>query len=102
MVERFEKSPGNFTNDELLDYMSTVQTAMEKSSKAMKGVEEPSVIQLRQNNQVNVNIMDGFDRDSKERIADAIKSILAQAGSSTQVYETDYIDSEDQPHDEEE
>ena len=90
MIKRFEKNPGNFANNELIDYLTTVQAAIEKSSKVMKSTEEPQLIQIKQDNNINVNILDNFDRDSKERIADAIKSILSQAGSGAPIYETDY------------
>ena len=90
MVKRFEKSPGNFANSELIDYLNTVQAAIEKSSKVMKSTEEPQMIQIKQDNNINVNILDGYDRDSKERIADAIKSILSQASSGMPIYDADY------------
>ena len=59
--------------------MNSVQIAMEKASKSMKGQEEIPIINLKQEN-TTINILDNFDKDSKERIADAIKSILSQAG----------------------
>ena len=90
VLNRFERNPNNFTNDELLDFLNTIQNAMEKASKAMKGAEEPQYIQIKQDNNIHVNILDSFDRDSKERITDAIKSILAQASSVPPVYETSY------------
>ena len=42
----------------------------------MNQVDETQPITFNQNTQVNVNLIDGLDRDSKERIADAIQSIL--------------------------
>lgn len=81
MIERFEKRPDEISNKDLLDYMQAVQTAIEKSTKSLAHVEEIPTIQLQQNTQVNINVLDNFDRDAKERIANAIKEIL-KSGST--------------------
>ena len=77
MIERFEKKADEFSNADLLDYMQTIQTAIEKAQKSIDLVSETPAIQLNQNN-VTVNVTDNFDRESKERIANAVKSILAR------------------------
>lgn len=77
VMERFEKTPDNFSNDDLIKYMQVTETAIEKANKQLNLVDETPAIQLQQNNQVNVNIIDSFDKDSRERVADAIKSILS-------------------------
>lgn len=79
MIERFEKRPGEFSNSDLLNYLQTIQTTLDKTSQNLTKADETPKIQLQQNNQVNVNILDGFDRESKGRIADAIKAILQDA-----------------------
>ena len=78
VVERFEKTPDNFSNDDLVKYMQVTESAIEKANKQLNLVDETPAIQLHQNNQVNVNIIDSFDRESRERIADVLKSILSK------------------------
>lgn len=78
VVERFEKTPDNFSNEDLIRYMQVTEAAIDKANKQLNLVDDTPPIQLQQNNQVNVNIIDGFDRDSRERIADVLKSILSQ------------------------
>ena len=83
ILDRFEKYPDNFSNTDLLNYLQVTQNAIEKANKNLSLVDETPVIQLQQNNQVNVNIIDTLDRDSKARVLDTIKAIL----SSTQPQE---------------
>lgn len=76
MIERFEKYPNEFSNEDLLKYMQVIQASIDRASKNLNQVDETQPITFNQNTQVNVNLIDGLDRDSKERIADAIQSIL--------------------------
>lgn len=78
MIDRFEKYPGEFSNDDLLKYMQVVQASIDRANKSLDLVDQTPAIQLQQNNQINVNINEQpqLDRDSKERISDAIKAIL--------------------------
>ncbi len=82
IIERFEKRPDEFSNRDLLDYMSTTQTALEKAQKGLNMVEEIPAITFNQqnNNQVNININDAEDtklsRESRERVMDVIAAIL--------------------------
>lgn len=78
MVTRFEKHPDNFSNADLLNYLQVTQNAMEKASKSLNLVDETPAIQINHNNQVNVNILDGLDRESRERIAAALKAVLSK------------------------
>lgn len=78
VIERFERYPENFSNDDLIKYMQVTENAIDRANKHLHLVDETPPIQLQQNN-VNVNIIDSFDRESKERVADAIKAILAKA-----------------------
>ena len=78
MIERFEKKPGEFSNSDLLNYLTVTQNAIDRANKSLNLVEDTPAIQLQQNNQINVNIIDGMSRDSKEKVTDAVKSILAK------------------------
>ena len=78
MIERFEKKPGEFSNSDLLNYLTVTQNAIDRANKSLNLVEDTPAIQLQQNNQINVNIIDSLSRDSKEKVTDAVKSILAK------------------------
>ena len=73
MVERFSKKPGEFSNKDLLEYLSAVRTAIDKTDLQPENINMPII---QNNTQVNLN-MNGLNRDSRERVADAIKSILS-------------------------
>lgn len=75
MVERFEKKPGEFSNKDLLDYLTAVRSAIDKSDIIPEDITIPVI---QNNTQVNVNIDNNLSRESKERIADAVSSIMAK------------------------
>lgn len=84
MTERFEKRPDEFSNKDLIDYMNVVGSTLEKSQKSLNQIEDiPPIKYNQQNTQVNINIMDGLSRESRENILEAIKSIIGD-GSSIQ------------------
>ena len=96
MIERFARRKGEFSNQDLLNYLNSVEASLEKQQKNMQTTEQIAPVQIQNNTQVNVNIMDSFDTESKQRITDAIKSILKQAGKKSADYEsTDTIEFED-------
>jgi hypothetical protein len=90
IIERFEKYPDNFSSADLLNYLQVTQNAIDKANKNLSLVEDTPVIQVNHNNQVNLNIIDSYDRDSKERVMEFIKSVLAQ--SNTVEEAVDYIE----------
>lgn len=77
VMDRFEKTPHNFTNDDLLKYMQATENSIEKANKNLNMVEDTPAIQLTQNNQVNINVENNLDRESREKVLDAVKAILA-------------------------
>lgn len=78
MVKRFQSKPDQFSNSDLLDYMKAVQGAIAGSSKVLDDMEEPPQI-VQNNTQINVNIADTFDRESRQRILDVINATIANA-----------------------
>lgn len=78
MIERFEKRPGEFSNNDLLNYMQITQNAIDRAQKQLNIVDEAPAISL---NQVNINIenSDGLDRDSRAKITEAISQIFQMA-----------------------
>ena len=83
---RVEKKPDQFSNDELLNYMKSVQNAIDASSKIVAHIEEPPAI-ITNNTQINVNVGDSFSRESRERILAAIKATLEAAQTMPTEYE---------------
>lgn len=88
MVRRFVTKPDQFSNSDLLDYMKAVQTAISVTTQDVASVETPPKI-VQNNTQINVNVVDGFDRESRSRILAAIKATLKDAEQSTIVVEQD-------------
>lgn len=92
MVERVEKRADQFSNSDLLDYVKTIQTAIDTNTKNLSQVKEPPVILHQNNTQINVNLADSFDRQTRERILSAVQATLKQAQRSdkeTYTIETD-------------
>ena len=85
MIERFQKRSGEFSNSDLLSYLQTVENSIEKSQKSLSQVDEQPTIVQTNNTQVNFNVLDGFNDDSRDRIANAIKSILNSAATTDTV-----------------
>lgn len=79
MVIRFRTRADQFTNSDLIDYMKTIQGAIDTSTKNLTQVEQPPVIMNQTNIQINGNIGDSFDRDAKERILAAVQATLRKA-----------------------
>ena len=76
IVTRFENKPGNFSNEDLIKYMQVTESSIDKATKNLNLVEEAPPIHYQQNNQVNINIVDTLDRDSKDRVLEYVNSIL--------------------------
>lgn len=76
MVERLDKKSGEFSNKDLLDYLTAVRTAIDKSDIAPENINIPII---QNNTQVNVNIDSGLSRESKEKVIDAVNALLAKA-----------------------
>ena len=73
-IERFEKRPGEFSNTDLINYMNTVQNAIDRANKSLNLIDEAPAITL---NQVNVNVEDPvLNRESREKITNAINALL--------------------------
>ena len=79
MEVRLNTRSDQFSNSDLLDYMKAVQGAIDTSSKNLTQMEEPPTIVQQNNTQVNINVGDSFDRDSKIRIFEAIQAVLKSA-----------------------
>lgn len=81
-IERFEKRPDQVSNRELLDYMNVVSGQIDRAQKQVDTLSMTPTIQVtQQKNEVNINVNPGLDRDSKERVMDAISALLKQVNN---------------------
>lgn len=79
-IERFEKRPDQVSNKELLEYMNVVSSQIDRAQKSVTDLSaEPTIHMVNnQKNEVNINVGPQLDRDSKERVMDAISALLKQ------------------------
>lgn len=81
VITRFERTPDNFSNEDLIKFMQVTENSIDKANKSLSQVEQTPAIQYQQNNQVNINIGEGLNRESRQRVTDAVQSILSKFGS---------------------
>lgn len=93
MVERVAKKSDQFSNSDLLDYVKTIQTAIDTHSKNVAQAQEIPMIVQQTNNTINVNVTEQFDQEAKKRILAAVQTTLAQAASKpSEVIEAEVVD----------
>ena len=75
MLKRFNKYHTEFSNDDILKYLQASQLALDKINKNATQLKDIPQITI---NQVNINQQeDTLDRESRERVADALKAIMS-------------------------
>lgn len=79
MTKRIDTRADQFSNSDLLDYVKTIQGAIDINTKNLSQVQEPPLIVQQNNTQINVNVADTFDREAKARILAAVQATLKQA-----------------------
>lgn len=97
MGERLEKNAGAFSNKDLIDYFKIIQESINKADNSLNGVDTPA-IQLNQQFNLNVdNKKDELDKDSRDRVADAVNAILAKMKQPQQeeIVEVEYEELEE-------
>ena len=72
---RIETSPSTYGNDELNTLIKTIQGAIDFSTKGMNSVDNVTIVPVQQNQTINIG-NEAIDRDSKERVINAVQSIL--------------------------
>lgn len=78
MIERVDKRADQFSNSDLLDYVKTIQGAIDVNTKNLTQVQEVPLIVQQNNTQININTEKNFDRESKARILAAVQATLNQ------------------------
>ena len=81
-IERFEKKPDQVSNKELLEYMTVVAGQIDRSQKYIDTLKDKPMIKVNQKNDVTINIGTELNKDSKERVMDAIQGLLKQLNNS--------------------
>ena len=80
IVERFERNPNLFTNDDLLKYMQVTETSIDRANKNLNLIEETPPIQVMNQNQVNININNNdLNRDSRRKVIEVVQSLLEKS-----------------------
>lgn len=94
VVERFDKTPDNFSNDDLIKYMQVTDNALERATKNLTQVEEAPTITYQQNNQVNINLEAPVNRASRANITEAVQNLLNRLSKENNKYDVE-IDNSD-------
>lgn len=81
MLTRFERTPDNFSNEDLIKFMQVTENSIEKATKSLSQVDQTPAIQYQQNNQVNINIGDSLNRESRQKVTDTVQAILKRFGA---------------------
>jgi hypothetical protein len=92
--QRISQRPDEISNKEMLDGMKVVQDLMEKNQKRAEIMEEiPQLIQI---NQTEVNVGNNLNRDSRERVKNAVLGLLSSINNAAQTVpeEPDVIEAE--------
>lgn len=72
MLTRVSDGAPSFTNEELLDYLKATTVAMEKNSVNTDTINVPTI---QNNTQVNISVGE-LNRESREKVLDAVKAIM--------------------------
>ena len=81
LAERLEKRADEFTNKELIEAGNFIQESIDRNNKELATVNEQPAIQVnKQTNIINIGTTTAdLNRDSRDRILDAIKAIMGEA-----------------------
>lgn len=95
-IKRFEKRPDQISNKELLEYMQVVAGQIDRSQKFIDTLStKPMITQTEaKNTEVNINIGTSLNRDSKEKVIDAIQALLRQINDQESMSSENAIDAE--------
>ena len=76
MNDRLQTNADAFSNKDLLEYFKAVQDTINKTDKTLNSV-DVGAIQITQN-QLNVNVDEKLNRESRAKILDAVNAILTK------------------------
>lgn len=70
--QRIENNVDQFSNKDLLEYFKTIQDTIDKSNMTVEDINTPAI----QLNQVNINMNDDLNIESRRRVLDAVNAII--------------------------
>ena len=70
--QRIENNVDQFSNKDLLEYFKTIQDAIDKSNMTVEDINTPAI----QLNQVNINMNDELNIESRRKVLDAVNAII--------------------------
>ena len=82
MVERFHKKPNEFSNADLLDYLTAVQNTIDKANKNT-AQEDLQPIQQINNTQININNEEQLSKEARDRVLNFIKKTINSKEENT-------------------
>ena len=84
-IARFEKRPDQISNRELLEYINVISGQIDRAQKHFDAVTlAPAKTVAAQKTDVTINVGTNLNRDSKERVMDAISALLKQVRNATE------------------
>ena len=100
LAKRIQERPDQISNQDLLQAMKITQNIAERGQKQITGSTEAPLIQVnQQTNTVNMgDDLQGFNRDARERVKNAVASLLSGLNTKT-TSDTIIINSEDEKDD---
>lgn len=97
-IERFQKRPDQVSNKELLEYMNVISGQIDRAQKHVDSISVmPAIAVTAQKTDVTINVGSDLDRDSKERVMDAISALLKQvknAATTSESTPTNFIEAD--------
>ena len=75
MVERFQKKPNEFSNADLLDYLTEVQNTIDKANKNTAQEDLQPIKQIN-NTQININNEEQLSKEARDRVLNFIKKTI--------------------------
>lgn len=90
---RLTERADNFSNDDLIKYLKTIQETLNKTTVTTDDIKAPT-IQINQ--QVNVDNVNNFDAESRKRILSAVNSIMNGDTEELKILQENIIQGDDE------
>lgn len=95
MSKRLQSRSGEFSNQDLLGYFKTIQESINKSDTSLDNIDTSSIKVIQNQLNINMNKEDDLSRESKNKVIEAIRSILDKSLERSEIIDVDIVDSED-------
>jgi len=100
-MARITQRPDELSNKEMFDAMKTISDLIDKGQKQVLGTEqEAPFLQInQQNNEINMDQSGGLNRESRDRVKNAVLSLLNEISKGNVVEDKNVIEAEEVNHD---